>query len=65
VSRRGYARIDLRANEDTDYVLEVKPLPCFFYKCGNNFGDDDFIRKCFLGGHVGPMETLISAKIMG
>ncbi|KAG0048007.1 hypothetical protein BGZ83_006969 [Gryganskiella cystojenkinii] len=63
VSGSGYARIDLRANEDTVYVLGVNPLPCFFYKPGNNFGDDDVIRECFPGGHVGLMETLISAKM--
>ncbi|KAF9369088.1 hypothetical protein CPB97_003930 [Podila verticillata] len=63
VSGCGYARIDIRASGEDIYVLEVNPTPAFFYKVGNDYGDDYVISHCFPGGHEGLMETLIKTKL--
>ncbi|KAF9900795.1 hypothetical protein EC991_006881 [Linnemannia zychae] len=63
VSGCGYARVDIRASGEDLYVLGVNPTPAFFYKLGNDFGDDYVISHCFPGGHEGFMETLIKTKL--
>ncbi|CAO3568992.1 unnamed protein product [Mortierella alpina] len=59
----GYARVDMRVAADNSiYVLEVNPMPCLFYNCGD-IADDGIVSECFPGGHEGLIDNLIATKI--
>lgn len=62
----GWARVDMRLEEDTGkvYVLEVNSIPVVFYPVGNTLGDDLVVGETFPGAHPAFFDMLLATKQM-